>query len=56
MQNQIRDLTNSNQELRDQLDEQKAKMKDLSDDMNRMRNELDQSKAGKPPARKAPTQ
>jgi len=31
-------------------------MKDLSDDMNRMRNELDQSKAGKPPARKAPTQ
>jgi len=56
MQNQIRDLTNSNQELRDQLDEQKAKMKDLSDDMNRIRNELDQSKAGKPPARKAPTQ
>ena len=52
LQNQIRELSNSNAELREQLDEQKAKMKDLTDDMNRLRLELDQTKAGKPPARK----
>jgi hypothetical protein len=56
MQDQIRELTDSNTELREQLDEQKAKMKDLSEDINRLRRELDQNKAGKPPARKTPTQ
>jgi peptidoglycan hydrolase CwlO-like protein len=55
LQNQIRDLSNSNTELREQLDEQKAKMKDLTDDMNRLRLELDQTKTGKPPVRKNPT-
>jgi hypothetical protein len=52
LQNQIRELSDSNTELREQLDEQKAKLKDLIDDMNRLRLELDQTKAGKPPARK----
>ena len=56
MQNQIRELTDSNTELREQLDEQKAMMKDLSEDINRLRRELDQNKAGKPPARKTPAQ
>ena len=55
MQDQIRELTDSNTELRGQLDEQKAKMKDLSEDINRLRRELDQNKAGKPPARKPQT-
>ncbi len=52
MQEQIRDLTNSNQELREQLDQQKSKMKDLTEDMNRLKRELDQTNVGKPPARK----
>ena len=56
MQDQIRELTDSNTELREQLDEQKAMMKDLSEDINRLRRELDQNKAGKPPARKTPPQ
>lgn len=50
---QIRDLSNSNAELREQLDEQKMKMKELTEDMNRLRLELDQ-KGGKPPVRKNP--
>ena len=56
MQEQIRDLTNSNQELRKQLDEQKTQMKDLTDDMNRLKRELDQTNVGKPPARNPPAQ
>jgi hypothetical protein len=56
LQNQIRELTNSNLELRERLDEQKARVKDLTDDVNRLRLELDQNKAGKPPVRKTPTQ
>jgi predicted RNase H-like nuclease (RuvC/YqgF family) len=55
MQDQIRELTDSNTELRGQLDEQKTKMKDLSEDLNRLRRELDQNKGGKPPARKPQT-
>ena len=54
MQEQIRDLTNSNQELRKQLDEQKSQMKDLTDDMNRLKQERDQTNVGKPPASKPP--
>ena len=56
MQGQIQDLTNSNQELRKQLDEQKTKMKDLTDDMDRLKRESDQTNVGKPPARKPPAQ
>ncbi|HKY71859.1 MAG TPA: hypothetical protein VJL88_08050 [Nitrospira sp.] len=56
LQNQIRELTNSNLELRERLDEQKARVKELTDDVNRLRLELDQNKTGKPPARKTPTQ
>ena len=56
MQEQIRDLTNSNQELQEQLDQQKAKMKDLTEDMNRLKRELDQPNTGKPPARKPSAQ
>lgn len=56
LQNQIRELTNSNLELRERLDEQKARVKELSDDVNRLRLELDQNKTGKPPARKTPAQ
>ena len=52
LQNQIRELTNSNMELRERLEEQKAKMKDLTEDMNRLRLELDHAKAIKPPPRK----
>jgi hypothetical protein len=54
LQNQIRELSDSNTELREQLDDQKTKMKDLTEDMNRLRRELDQTRTGKPPARKAP--
>lgn len=54
LQNQVHELTNSNAELREQLDEQKAKMKDLTDDMNRLRLELDQTKSGNPPTLKKP--
>ena len=54
MQVLIRDLTNSNQELRKQLDEQKSQMKDLTDDMNRLKQERDQTNVGKPPASKPP--
>ena len=52
LQNQIRELTNSNLELRERLDEQKAQVKSLTEDMNRLRQELDQSKAAKQPPRK----
>ena len=54
LQDQIRELTNSNQELRGRLDEQKAQMKNLTEDLNRLRLELDQGKAANPPSRKNP--
>jgi len=54
LQNQIRELTNSNLELRERLDEQKAQVKSLTEDMNRLRLELDQTKATKQPPRKNP--
>ena len=56
MQEQIQDLTNSNQELQKQLDEQKMKMKDLTDDIDRLKREREQTNVGKPPARTPPTQ
>ncbi|HJT22398.1 MAG TPA: hypothetical protein VJ746_18140 [Nitrospira sp.] len=53
LQNQIRELTNSNLELRQRLDDQTKRMKELSDEMNRLRLELDQAGSAKP-SRKAP--
>jgi hypothetical protein len=52
LQNQIRELTNSNLELRERLEEEKAKVKEMTNDMNRLRFELDQSKGAKQPSRK----
>jgi hypothetical protein len=54
LQNQVRELTNSNLELRERLDEQKTEMKRLNEDMNRLRLELDQAKTGKQPSRRTP--
>jgi hypothetical protein len=54
VQEQIRELTNSNQELREQLDEQKAKMKELTEEIDRLKRERDQTTIGKPPARTTP--
>ncbi len=54
LQNQVRELTNSNLELRERLDEQKTDMKRLSEDINRLRLELEEAKTGKPPTRKTP--
>jgi TolA-binding protein len=54
LQDQIRELTNSNLELRQRLDEQAKRMKDLIEEMNRFRLELDQSNTKRPP-RKSPS-
>jgi hypothetical protein len=56
VQEQVRELTNSNRELRERLDDQTKNTKELSEQVDRLRRELDQNKAGKPPARKPPTQ
>jgi hypothetical protein len=55
LQNQIRELTNSNLELRERLDDQKNQMKGLTEEMNRLRHELDQVKPAKPSPRKNPS-
>jgi hypothetical protein len=54
LQNQVRELTNSNLELRQRLDDQAKRMKELSEEMNRLRLELDQTGSVKP-SRKAPS-
>jgi len=54
LQNQVRELTNSNLELRGRLDDQAKQMKALNDDMNRLRLEADQAKSPKTPPRKSP--
>ncbi len=54
LQDQIRELTNSNLELRQRLDEQTKRMKDLIEEMNRFRLELDQSNTKRQP-RKSPS-
>jgi len=54
LQNQVRELTNSNLELRDRLDDQAKQMKTLNDEMNRLRLEMDQAKPPKNPPRKTP--
>lgn len=56
VQEQVRELTNSNRELRERLDDQTKNTKELSEQVDRLRRELDQNKAGKPPARKTPAQ
>lgn len=55
LQNQVRELTNSNLELRGRLDDQAKQMKALNDEMNRLRLEMDQTKSPKAsPPRKSP--
>lgn len=55
LQNQVRELTNSNLELRGRLDDQAKQMKALTDEMNRLRLEMDQAKPSKAPPRKNST-
>ncbi len=47
-------LTNSNRELRERLDDQSRKTKELSEEVDRLRQELDQSKPAKSAPRKNP--
>jgi len=54
LQNQVRELTNSNLELRGRLDDQAKQMKALTDEMNRLRLEMDQGRPPKTPSRKSP--
>ena len=55
LQNQVRELTNSNLELRHRLDEQTKRMRDLTEELNRLRLDLEQSKPGKESPRKRPS-
>ena len=55
LQNQVRELTNSNLELRERLDDQAKRMKELTEEMHRLRQELDQSKPAKSTPRKTPS-
>ncbi|MDF0645860.1 MAG: hypothetical protein P0111_17670 [Nitrospira sp.] len=55
LQNQVRELTNSNLELRGRLDDQANQMKALTEEMNRLRLEMDQAKPSKAPPRKSST-
>ncbi|ULA63050.1 MAG: conserved exported protein of unknown function [Nitrospira sp.] len=55
LQLQIRELTSSNLDLRNRLDDQKKKMEELNSQMERLRFELDQSKSKKQPPRKLPS-
>lgn len=55
LQLQIRELTSSNLDLRNRLDDQKKKMEELNSQMERLRLELDQSKSKKQPPRKLPS-
>ncbi|BCA52897.1 exported protein of unknown function [Nitrospira sp. KM1] len=55
LQNQVRELTNSNLELRERLDEQSKQMKDLTEEMNRLRLEVEQKKPAKQSPRKTPS-
>jgi hypothetical protein len=50
----VRQLTDSNRELREQLNDQSKKTKELSEEMGRLRQELDQPKSAKPTPRKNP--
>jgi hypothetical protein len=55
LQLQIRELTNSNLELRERIDEQTKRMKELTEEMERLYQELEKSKTKRPPARRAPS-
>jgi hypothetical protein len=50
----VRQLTDSNRELREQLNDQSKKTKELSEEMDRLRQEVDQTKPAKPSPRKNP--
>lgn len=52
VQEQVRELSDSNRQLRERLDDQSKKTKELSDEIDRLRHELDQNKPIKSPARK----
>jgi hypothetical protein len=49
---QVRELTDSNRQLRERLDDQSKKTKELSDEVERLRQELDQPKPPKSSPRK----
>ena len=54
VQEQVRELTDSNRELRERLNDQSKKTKELSEEMDRLRQELDQSKPAKSSPRSNP--
>jgi hypothetical protein len=54
VQDQVQQLTDSNRELRERLDDQSKKTKELSEEVDRLRQGLDQTQPVKPPVRKHP--
>jgi hypothetical protein len=54
VQDQVRELTDSNRQLRERLDDQSKKTKELSDEMDRLRQELEQTRPAKSSPRKTP--
>jgi len=54
LQLQIRELTNSNQDLRKKIDEQAKQMKELTDEMERLHQELEKAKLKRSTPRSAP--
>lgn len=55
VQEQVRELTDSNRQLQDRLDDQSKKTKELSDEIDRLRQEVDQTKPPKSSPRKSPS-
>lgn len=55
LQLQIRELTSSNLDLRQRIEEQTKQMKELTEEMERLYQELEKTKSRRPPARKAPS-
>ena len=53
---QVRELSDSNRDLRERLDDQSKKTKELSDEVDRLRQQLDENKPQKspPPAKSSP--
>ncbi len=56
LQRQVRELTNSNLELRGRLQEQNERMRQLTDHLEELRHDLDRKKSKPVPKRKAPEQ
>jgi hypothetical protein len=52
LQLQIRELTQSNLDLRDRLSQQTEQLKELKDEIGRLRRELDRAKTKTPPTKK----